>query len=88
MLIFERLDVYQVAIEFRRALKNEVLPHCSADLRDQLERASSSIVLNIAEGAGRWQAKKRFFEIARGSACESSGRDGDPEGRWHSREHR
>jgi four helix bundle protein len=39
---------------------------------DQLERASSSIVLNIGEGAGRFSGpdQARFFVIARGSATE------------------
>ncbi len=43
------------------------------NLRDQLERASLSIVLNIAEGAGRKSAadRARFFTIATGSLLES-----------------
>jgi four helix bundle protein len=41
-------------------------------LRAQLDRASVSIVLNIAEGAGRrtTRDKANFFTIARGSAAE------------------
>jgi four helix bundle protein len=41
-------------------------------LRDQLDRASVSVALNIAEGAGRRTArdKAHFFTIARGSATE------------------
>jgi four helix bundle protein len=41
-------------------------------LRDQLDRASVSIVLNIAEGVGRRTPadKAHFFVIARGSATE------------------
>jgi four helix bundle protein len=41
-------------------------------LRDQLDRASVSVVLNIAEGAGRRTAadKAHFFTIARGSPTE------------------
>jgi len=43
-----------------------------AALRDQLHRASISVVLNIAGGAGRFSApdKARFSAIARGSATE------------------
>jgi four helix bundle protein len=46
---------------------------CS-ELRDQLERASISIVLNIAEGCGRTSPadKARFYAMARGSATESA----------------
>lgn len=41
-------------------------------LRDQFERASVSIVLNIGEGAGRRSRKDkaRFYSMARGSAME------------------
>jgi four helix bundle protein len=41
-------------------------------LRDQLERASVSTVLNIAEAQGRYSPldKAHFFAIARGSATE------------------
>ena len=43
-----------------------------AGLRDQLQRASASIVLNIAEGCGRFARaeKAHFYLIARGSALE------------------
>ena len=42
-------------------------------LADQLKRAASSVVLNLAEGNGRvGQAERRqFFRIALGSAAES-----------------
>src|SRR6267143_4948345 len=49
----ERLDVYRVALEFRQSLGIlDTVRNISA-LRDQIFRASDSIVLNIAEGAGR-----------------------------------
>ena len=43
-----------------------------ANLRDQLRRASSSVVLNTAEGFGSASrgVKRRHYEIARGSAME------------------
>ncbi|MEM7699698.1 MAG: four helix bundle protein [Verrucomicrobiota bacterium] len=42
---------------------------------DQLERASSSVTLNIAEGNGRRSSRQRakFFDDARGSATECAG---------------
>jgi four helix bundle protein len=44
-------------------------------LADQLRRASSSIVLNIAEGAGEWKPleKARFYRIALRSGTECAG---------------
>jgi four helix bundle protein len=41
-------------------------------VRDQLERASLSVVLNIAEAGGRRSRrdKARYYSIARGSATE------------------
>ena len=55
MLHFQKLDVYQRAIEFlalSRRIRAE-LPKGNADLADQLRRAAQSIPQNIAEGAGR-----------------------------------
>jgi four helix bundle protein len=49
----------------------ERAPKCG-DVKDQLDRASTSIPLNIAEGNGKYTIKDRcrFFDIARGSALE------------------
>jgi four helix bundle protein len=71
-LEIDRLDCYRVAVEFLSCVPRLVPARGSADLRDQLERASASIVLNIAEGAGRVARldRARFFTIARGSATE------------------
>jgi four helix bundle protein len=69
------LDVYRVAREFD-LFAARVLPRRGcAWLRDQLARASSSIVLNIAEGCGRFARpdKAHFYLIARGSAMECAG---------------
>lgn len=43
-------------------------------MKDQLDRASTSIPLNIAEGNGKFSAqdRARFLEIARGSAREGA----------------
>jgi four helix bundle protein len=68
----QRLDVYRAALEFQ-VLSASLLPgRGQAALRDQLDRASASIVLCIAEGAGRSSRpdKARFYGIARGSATE------------------
>jgi four helix bundle protein len=71
LLDAERLDVYRVALEFQ-ALASGLVPKGLASLRDQLERASVSVILNVAEGAGRRSQadKRRFYSIARGSAME------------------
>jgi four helix bundle protein len=74
MLTFQRLDVYQRAIEFL-VLTTEVveeLPRGHAERADQLVRAAESVVRNIAEGAGRWSDadSAKHYKIARGSAME------------------
>jgi len=72
LLDAEKLDVYRVAVEFQ-VLAARLLPRRGlAALRDQLDRASVSIVLNVAEGAGRVSGpdKARFYAMARGSATE------------------
>lgn len=68
----ERLDCYRVAVEFQTIAARLVSNRRVGALREQLDRASVSIVLNIAEGAGRRFArdKANFFTIARGSATE------------------
>ena len=69
----ERLDVYQESIAFCGWV-GEFLVAISAKAaaKDQLDRASTSIPLNIAEGNGKFSSKDRarFFEMARGSALE------------------
>ena len=73
----ERLDVYQVAIEFVIQTEEivENLPRGRAYLADQFQRASTSILLNIAEGAGEASSneKIRFYRMARRSATECAG---------------
>ena len=74
MLSFQRLDVYQCAIQFVTHAIHiaEKVPRGHADLRDQLRRAAFSVSLNIAEGAGRASDidSARHYAIARGSAME------------------
>jgi four helix bundle protein len=71
-LEIERLDVYRVAQEFVAFVGPLLTVRQLGALRDQLERASSSIVSNLAEGAGRRSSadKGGFYVIARGSAME------------------
>ena len=69
----ERLDVYQESIAFCGwvgDLLNEITAKAAA--KDQLDRASTSLPLNIAEGNGKFSTtdRARFLEIARGSALE------------------
>ena len=76
MLSFQRLDVYQRAIEFL-ALVTEIveeLPRGHAERGDQLTRAAESVVRNLAEGAGRWSEadSAKHYKIARGEAMESA----------------
>ncbi|MFA6304117.1 MAG: four helix bundle protein [Legionella sp.] len=70
----EKLDVYQTAIEFVVIIESIVkqFPKGRAYLVDQLQRAGSSVTLNIAEGAGEFSAneKIRFYRMARRSATE------------------
>ena len=54
----ERFDRYRLAVQFA-ALAASLVPRGHAALRDQLERASTSVVLNTAEGYGRWQAREK-----------------------------
>jgi len=69
----EKLDVYRAAIEYvgwAYRLCEGLQGHRNA--KEQLLRASQAIPLNIAEGNGKATDgdRRRFFEIARGSALE------------------
>ena len=71
----EKLDVYKVSLEFITWTIPllDRLPGSPA-VRNQLDRASTSIPLNIAEGNGKFTSpdRCRFFDNARGSALESA----------------
>ena len=65
-----RFDAYRLALAFRAHVVRW-LPLKRAELSDQLDRASLSCALNIAEGAGRaGRDQARHYAIARGSAFE------------------
>jgi four helix bundle protein len=72
LLDAEKLDVYRITLEFQAVAGQLVPKRGYAELRDQLDRASISIILNIAEGCGRRSPadKGRFYSMARGSATE------------------
>lgn len=70
----EKLHVYAAALDFV-ALTHQMIASMPAGrgrLADQLERAATSIVLNIAEGSGEFSAKEkaRFYRIGLRSAAE------------------
>jgi four helix bundle protein len=69
----EKLEVYRESIAFC-AWAGEFLPSIPSKTytRDQLDRASTSTPLNIAEGNGKFSTRDRarFLEMARGSALE------------------
>jgi four helix bundle protein len=70
------LVAYTVALDLIRALRPVVaeLRKHSADAADQVERAASSIVHNLAEGDRRGgRDPRRFFDMAHGSAGEIRG---------------
>ncbi len=74
MFPYENLDVYKKAYSANRIVYgllkgNKVIPGYA---RDQLGRASLSIMLNIAEGSAKFSNKDRrnFYVTARGSTFE------------------
>jgi len=74
MFAYENLSVYKKAYHLNqqiyRVLKeNKAIPRYA---KDQLGRASLSIMLNIAEGSAKFSNKdrKNFYSTARGSVFE------------------
>lgn len=71
----EKLNVYQSSLKFV-VWSQEILDRLPKALSvwDQLDRSSTSIPLNIAEGNGKFTStdRCRYFDIARGSALESA----------------
>ena len=66
--------MYQAALDFVVLAEDAIqhLPRGRSHLADPLQRAAVSIVLNVAEGAGKFSKpdKRRFYVTARGSATE------------------
>jgi four helix bundle protein len=71
---FEKFPVYIRAEQAYDLVINSVLNRkdIRPKLKDQLERASMSVVLNIAEGAGKYSKndKKNYYLTSRASAQE------------------
>ena len=69
----EKLNVYQASLKFI-TWTTELLSKVEfkAAVKDQLDRASTSVPLNIAEGNGKFAIRDRcrFLDFARGSALE------------------
>lgn len=74
MFDFQNLRVYQKAKEQNKLVLKFLKQNKKVDpyIKDQLKRASISIVINIAEGSGKFSKadKRNFYTIARGSVYE------------------
>ena len=74
MFDFEKLDVYQKAKLFNKQVYSFLRNSKTIDTvsKNQLRRASLSIMLNIAEGTGRFSKadKRHFYIMTRGSVFE------------------
>lgn len=70
----EKMDVYAASLELITFARETIraFPRGKSNLADQLERAATSVALNIAEGAGEFAPKEkvRFYRIALRSAGE------------------
>ncbi len=71
------LDVFRYSSKFLELAQEIIsqLPRGTGDLKNQFDRASTSILLNISEGGGKWSVpdKKRCYQIAKGEATECIG---------------
>ncbi|MBI3543601.1 MAG: four helix bundle protein [Deltaproteobacteria bacterium] len=52
-----KFRTYEFSVQFARLCRTLDVP---PDLKDQLDRASASITLNLREGSGRYTPKDRF----------------------------
>jgi len=71
----EDLDVYQTALQLVAWLESMITEFsCSSDLRSKLDKSTTAIVLNIAEGNGRFTGtdQAKFFGIAYKSTVQSA----------------
>ena len=73
---FERLTVFQKALQAQERLAGLLAnpPRRAAPVLDHLDRAATSVLLNIAEGSGKQAGSRdriRFYRTALGSAKEA-----------------
>lgn len=71
----EDLDVYQVALKLITWIDPLLIKSpCSADIRSKLDKSTTAIVLNIAEGNGRFTGadQKKFYRTAYKAAIQSA----------------
>ncbi|MCU0723468.1 MAG: four helix bundle protein [Planctomycetes bacterium] len=73
----ERLDAYRLTLEYLAFLveQEKYFPAGAAGVRDHLDRAGDSILLNLSEGNGKPRGSRdrsRYLRAARGSAGESA----------------
>lgn len=72
----QKLKCYRLLLETAKRLPNLVsqVPRGEGYLIDQLKRALSSAILNLAEGNGRQSIKerRRFFDISLASIAETA----------------
>ena len=69
----EKLNVYQASLKFVAWATEQIAGiQAKAAVKDQLDRASTSVPLNIAEGNGKFAIRNRcrYLDFARGSALE------------------
>ena len=73
----EKLDVYRLLLEYLE-LEHTLtrrMPSGTANLRDELDRAADSMLLNYGEASGKLAGSKdraRYLRISAGSATESA----------------
>jgi len=69
------LDVYQTALQFTGWIESmRKVFSCTSDVQSKLDKSSTAVVLNIAEGNGRFSGtdQARFLAIAKKSTVQSA----------------
>lgn len=69
---FEDLEIWQLSRKLSNAVMDAMIPCRQYSFRDQIERAATSVMNNIAEGFERKTSKDfgHFLDIAKGSSGE------------------